>query len=209
MSHYLPYEVARQLDSSCVRAICGLDVDRMKRADACGKGPILTLIYLAKKNGWRAKLLDYRNSGDTSGDKSGVVGYAAIVFYEPGEGEPSHLIDGDPSTYWHTQWRGGAPRHPHEIVIDFGKILNLAAVTYLPRQEIGNGRIGRYELYLSRDGKNWGRPARKGKFGRGAELKKIRLSPPRKARYLKFVALSEINNRPWTSAAEIGVICAP
>ena len=29
-------------------------------------------------------MLDYRNSGDTSGDKShGVVGYAAIAFYEP------------------------------------------------------------------------------------------------------------------------------
>jgi len=88
LSHYLPYEVAQQLDSSCVRAICDLDVDRIGRADACGKGPILTLIHLAKKNGWRAKLLDYRNSGDTSGDKSGVVGYAAIVFYEPGKGEP-------------------------------------------------------------------------------------------------------------------------
>lgn len=87
LSHYLPYETARQLDCSCVRAICDLDVDRIERADACGKGPILTLVHLAKKNGWRARLLDYRNSGDTSGDKSGVVGYAAIAFYEPGEGE--------------------------------------------------------------------------------------------------------------------------
>jgi len=129
--------------------------------------------------------------------------------FEPGEGEPAHLIDGDPSTYWHTKWTGGAPRHPHEIAIDFGKVLNLAAVTYLPRQEIGNGRIARYELYLSRDGKKWGRPVKKGEFGRGAELKKIELYPPRKARYLKLVALSEINDRPWTSAAEIGVICAP
>lgn len=88
LSHYLPYETAQQLDSSCVRAICDLDVERIGRADACGKGPILTLIHLAKKHGWRAELLDYRNSGDTSGDKSGVVGYAAIAFYEPGEGDP-------------------------------------------------------------------------------------------------------------------------
>ena len=87
LSHYYPYDVAQQLDSSCIRAICDLDVEWMKDEDACGKGPILTLMHLARENGWRAKLLDYRNSGDTSGDKSRVVGYAAIVFFEPPEGE--------------------------------------------------------------------------------------------------------------------------
>jgi AmmeMemoRadiSam system protein B/AmmeMemoRadiSam system protein A len=89
LSHYYPYDVAQQLDSSCIRAICDLDVEWMKDEEACGKGPILTLMHLARENGWRAKLLDYRNSGDTSGDKSGVVGYAAIVFFEPEEGEAS------------------------------------------------------------------------------------------------------------------------
>jgi AmmeMemoRadiSam system protein A len=87
LSHFYPYDVAQQLDSSCIRAICDLDVEWMKDEDACGKGPILTLMHLAREKGWRAKLLDYRNSGDTSGDKSGVVGYAAIVFFEPEEGE--------------------------------------------------------------------------------------------------------------------------
>ncbi len=88
LSHFYPYDVAQQLDSSCIRAICDLDVEWMKDEDACGKGPILTLMHLAREKGWRAKLLDYCNSGDTSGDKSGVVGYAAIVFFEPEEGEP-------------------------------------------------------------------------------------------------------------------------
>jgi hypothetical protein len=87
LSHYYPYETAKRLDASCIQAICDLDVEGMQQQDACGKGPILTLIHLAKRNGWRAKLLDYRNSGDTSGDKSGVVGYAAIAFFEPDEGE--------------------------------------------------------------------------------------------------------------------------
>ncbi len=84
LSHYHPYETAKRLDDRCIKAICSLDPERVERQEACGKGPILTLIHLARKNGWRAKLLDYRNSGDTSGDKSGgVVGYAAIAFYEP------------------------------------------------------------------------------------------------------------------------------
>ena len=38
-----------------------------------------TLIDIARRKGWKAQLLDYRNSGDTSGDKTRVVGYAAIA----------------------------------------------------------------------------------------------------------------------------------
>jgi hypothetical protein len=95
LSHFFPYEVARRLDASCVKAICALDVEAMQGEDACGKGPILTLMHLALEHGWRAKLLDYRNSGDTSGDKSGVVGYAAIAFYEPQQGQAPE----DPPTF--------------------------------------------------------------------------------------------------------------
>jgi len=83
LSHYHPYQAAVQKDSSCIRAICDLDVAWMEREEACGKAPILTLMHLARAKGWKARLLDYRNSGDTSGDKSRVVGYAAIGFYEP------------------------------------------------------------------------------------------------------------------------------
>ena len=82
LSHYHPYDEARSLDKSCVDAICRLDVKGMRAQEACGKGPILALMHLAIRNGWKARLLDYRNSGDTSGDKSGVVGYAAIAFVE-------------------------------------------------------------------------------------------------------------------------------
>lgn len=82
LSHYHPYEAAKQLDGGCVTAICNLDVKSVERAEACGKGPILTVMHLAKQFGWKPKLLDYRNSGDTAGDRRGVVGYAAIAFCE-------------------------------------------------------------------------------------------------------------------------------
>jgi MEMO1 family protein len=83
LSHYHPYEAARKLDERCVKAICDLDTVAMKSQEACGKDPILTLMHLAKIKGWKTKLLDYRNSGDVTGDRrNGVVGYAAIAFYE-------------------------------------------------------------------------------------------------------------------------------
>jgi MEMO1 family protein len=86
LSHYYPYAEARRLDERCVNAICALDISAMQRQEACGRIPILTLLRIAKSHGWRPQLLDLRNSGDTSNDKSRVVGYAAIAFYAPDTG---------------------------------------------------------------------------------------------------------------------------
>jgi AmmeMemoRadiSam system protein B/AmmeMemoRadiSam system protein A len=80
LSHYLPYDEARTRDQATVGAICRLDVNGLRAPDACGRIPILTLMHLARQKGWKARLMDYRNSGDTAGDKRGVVGYAAIAF---------------------------------------------------------------------------------------------------------------------------------
>ena len=83
LSHYYPYEKAQQLDHATVDAIVNLDVDGLvNHGQACGKSPILTLVHLARLRGWKTLLLDYRNSGDTAGDRSRVVGYAAIAFFD-------------------------------------------------------------------------------------------------------------------------------
>jgi AmmeMemoRadiSam system protein B/AmmeMemoRadiSam system protein A len=94
LTHYLPYETAKTIDTTTVRAVCSLSVEWFEEEEAgwearanlqlaCGKDPILTVMHVARKKGWKAKLLDYRNSGDTAGAKDAVVGYAAIAFYEP------------------------------------------------------------------------------------------------------------------------------
>ena len=83
LSHYHPYQEARQRDMRTVKAICNLEADGLTGLDACGYQPIVTLIELAKQQGWKARLLDYRNSGDTAGSKQSVVGYAAIAFFGP------------------------------------------------------------------------------------------------------------------------------
>jgi AmmeMemoRadiSam system protein A len=83
LSHYHTYQTAKGLDDRCVKAICDLDVDSMAEQEACGKVPILALLHLARQKGWKAQLLDYRNSGDVTGDKDRVVGYAAVAFYAP------------------------------------------------------------------------------------------------------------------------------
>ena len=82
LSHYYPDKKARGMDSTCIEAICKLNCEWMAEQEACGKLPILTLMHLARAKGWQAKLLDYRTSGDTAGDRSAVVGYAAIAFFD-------------------------------------------------------------------------------------------------------------------------------
>jgi hypothetical protein len=83
LSHYHPYDEAKGLDERCVKSICSLDLEAMKSQEACGKLPILALMHLARQKGWKPQLLDYRNSGDVTGQKDRVVGYSAIAFYEP------------------------------------------------------------------------------------------------------------------------------
>jgi len=80
LSHYHPYQQAKTGDTRTVKAICDLRADLIEDEDACGHAPLVTLIDIARQKGWKAHLLDYRNSGDTAGDKAAVVGYAAIAF---------------------------------------------------------------------------------------------------------------------------------
>lgn len=82
LSHYHPYEAARRLDTGFLDAVVAGDVAAVAQGEACGLLPILTLMLLARRFGWRARLLDYRNSGDTAGDRRRVVGYGAVAFVE-------------------------------------------------------------------------------------------------------------------------------
>lgn len=84
LSHYHSYETAKSLDKKTIDIILGFDYDglRENEKEACGKEGILVGMKLAEINGWESSLVDYKNSGDVSGDKSAVVGYAGIIFQE-------------------------------------------------------------------------------------------------------------------------------
>jgi hypothetical protein len=80
LSHYLPYDEARATDQTTCEAIEKLQADRIDHHDACGATPIGGLLIAIKRRGMKAVTLDLRNSGDTAGDKSRVVGYGAWIF---------------------------------------------------------------------------------------------------------------------------------
>ncbi|WP_457636717.1 AmmeMemoRadiSam system protein B [Oceanithermus sp.] len=80
LSHYHSDEVARKLDAATIETALELDAAGLLQREACGRHPWATLTALAATRGWRPELLAYATSGDTSGDRSRVVGYASLRY---------------------------------------------------------------------------------------------------------------------------------
>ena len=89
LSHYLPDAVARRVDGKTVKAILALD-SHLDHEQACGATPINGLIALARRLGMQVEQVDLRNSGDTAGDRSRVVGYGAFAFRQVDGGGAVH-----------------------------------------------------------------------------------------------------------------------
>jgi hypothetical protein len=124
------------------------------------------------------------------------------------DGKGANAVDGDTNTFWHTQYTDDTPTCPHEIVIELVTPTTIKGFTYLPRQDDSeNGTIKDYEFYVSDDGKDFGQPVSKGTFENSKDLKTVAFGP-KKCRFIKLKALSEVNDAAWTSAAEIGVVPA-
>jgi AmmeMemoRadiSam system protein B/AmmeMemoRadiSam system protein A len=92
MSHYYTYDVANQMDALTLSAIQAIDAKSFfegnvsRKMEMCGFVPVTTALILARLRGIsHVEVLKHANSGDTSGDKSRVVGYSSVIFY-------SHLL---------------------------------------------------------------------------------------------------------------------
>jgi MEMO1 family protein len=86
LSHFHSYDEAKRLDNYSIECILNLNAEGIKQAEIDSPYAIMALLELAKRKKWKAKLLDYKNSGDIIRDKSRVVGYSAIAFYEEESG---------------------------------------------------------------------------------------------------------------------------
>ncbi|MEM0173153.1 MAG: AmmeMemoRadiSam system protein B [Sulfolobaceae archaeon] len=86
LNHYDPHDITVKKDELAIQEILKLDykglyrVVEEKDVTACGYGPIMTVLILAKKFNKKPYILKHATSGDTSGDKSSVVGYLSVRF---------------------------------------------------------------------------------------------------------------------------------
>lgn len=88
LSHFYDYNTARRLDSVFLARVNEFDPEGLAReletgrTEACGGGPAITVMLAARALGAnKAKVLHYANSGDVTGDRWRVVGYAAGALY--------------------------------------------------------------------------------------------------------------------------------
>ena len=89
LSHYHPSDEAKQRDAMTITALLSETGQASQRlfeigaVEACGRGPIIAGLLLAQELGYLDRqLLAKGNSGDTTGDTSRVVGYAAVAMYD-------------------------------------------------------------------------------------------------------------------------------
>ena len=100
---------------------------------------------------------------------------------------------------------------PHYILVDLGTSRELTGFVYLPRKNAENGTIGDYSFYLSDDKNKFGEPVATGTFpirtaARKDAPNKVLFKTPRRGRYVKFIGLTEVNQRPFTSIAELELL---
>ena len=82
LSHHHTAPEAQDLDRASARAI----VDRrddLSDEQACGARGINGLMQVARRHDLDVEALDLRNSGETTGDGTRVVGYGSFALYEP------------------------------------------------------------------------------------------------------------------------------
>lgn len=140
---------------------------------------------------------------------SGVSGGRQKVVYVDSDADGSMKLaaDGDMNTYWHTVHNQFylAP-YPHEIQIGLTKETVVKGIKYTPRQDAAEGRIAKYEVYVSRDGKEWGKAVTSGTFADSKEVQTIEFTPC-KARYVKLQALSSVvKDGKMAAVAELEVL---
>jgi AmmeMemoRadiSam system protein B len=82
LSHFHDNRTAHALDRQFVNAVLEGNQHEAAQGEACGQAPAIALMTIAEKRDWHAHLLDYRTSGDVTGDTTRVVGYASVAFVE-------------------------------------------------------------------------------------------------------------------------------
>jgi AmmeMemoRadiSam system protein B len=87
LSHFYSYNMAKKMDAIALEYLKNGDAAGLLRSlengevEACGGGPMAVAMLVARlMRADKAHLLKYANSGDVTGDKSSVVGYAAAVY---------------------------------------------------------------------------------------------------------------------------------
>jgi len=177
--------------------------DRSKVKEVAYTGPF-DLSQGGKVTAWDANAPEFRTVIEFPRIESVPVEVVGISSEMPGEGPGAHLIDGDPSTIWHSMYGVTQANYPHWVTFDCGAEKPVKGFTYLPRQSGDNGDIKDWKAEVSTDGEHWTEVAA-GTFAYDKKEKRVDFAPV-KARYVRFTALSSQNGADFASGAEFTIL---
>ncbi|ASZ12444.1 discoidin domain-containing protein [Chitinophaga pendula] len=121
---------------------------------------------------------------------------------EEDDGKAVNLLDNNPQTVWHTQWKQVQPAHPHHVVVDMQAIRNISGISFLQRENL-SGALKDISIYTSADNTNW---ALEGNYilKNVNTIQYITLNNPKSVRYFKIVTASNYYNDHYAVLAECG-----
>ena len=121
--------------------------------------------------------------------------------------EATYIVDGDPTTFWHTMYSVTVANFPHYIDFDANHEVDIKGFKYMPRQDGSpNGNIKAYKIQVSSDGENWSEPIVQGEFANNSKQQVVMFKSPVKARFVRFTGLSSQNGQDFGSGAEFELI---
>jgi cellulose synthase operon protein C len=154
-----------------------------------------------------AAILNWVRAASRAASSAGDAETYSADSYAPGY-EPAQAGDGDVETIWHTEFVGASPGYPHDLVLHLGAARQIEGLLYVPRQDGPNGRVKDFEIRISDDGRAWSAPLASGQWANDATFKYVAL-PGKAGRYVQLRGLSEVDGKPFMSAAEVAVETTP
>ena len=126
---------------------------------------------------------------------------ATASSYQQDGSNPSNVLDGNPSTMWHTNWN--ITTMPHWIDLQMSEPTEIAGLVYTPRQTGTNGNVTSYEIQVLVDGQYVTHAT--GTLPNNSETKEITFDPITTTN-VRLVYNQAVNNNG--SAAELQVVRA-
>ena len=125
---------------------------------------------------------------------------------ERGNGESAaNLLDGDPSTIWHSVYGVTVANYPHRLEFDYTDTLTAKGFTWQHRQNGTNGDVKDFSVEASTDGQTW-TPVMTGTFTTAKTPQAIMFPAPVKARFIRLNMLSSHNGADFASGSEFQII---
>lgn len=124
------------------------------------------------------------------------------------EGDPgaaTNVLDGNPSSFWHSKWVGNYTDTERWIILKLDEETKLDALRYLPRQNAANGRINTYRVEVSSDKSDWTTVA-EGNWNSDTSWKMAEFDTPTAATYVRLTGVvTDGGQNKFITAAEIRV----